>query len=259
MRSRLAFAVTIAVLVTGTAFHFAKTWLPAPVNTFGRDFDAGLRLNFVLLGIVFVATQVALGALVWRFREARPVAAHQPSQATELFWMAAASLLFIGLAVTTAVSWEKDKPLGAASSQTLQVEAVGQQFRWYFRYVGHDGKFGATDLKFADAAEGNPLGLVRTDPSATDDVVATTLVLPAAREIELRLRSYDVIHSFFIPELRFKQDAVPGMEIPVHFRIERTGDYEIACAELCGLGHHQMTAKVTVLSPEAFARWEAGH
>jgi cytochrome c oxidase subunit 2 len=107
-----------------------------------------------------------------------------------------------------------------------------------------------------DASEGNPLGLDKTDPAAKDDRVIAELVVPAGEEIEVDLRSMDVIHSFFVPELRFKQDAVPGMSIPAHFQFEHPGQYEIACAELCGLGHHQMNAKIRVLSREEFASWE---
>jgi cytochrome c oxidase subunit 2 len=173
----------------------------------------------------------------------------------EVLWGVAATILFVGLAVASTGHWERDKPIGK-SSGPFRIEVVGQQFRWYFRYPGKDSTFGRTDLRFADASEGNPIGLDRNDPAANDDLVVAELVVPAGEVVEVDLRSMDVIHSFFVPELRFKQDAVPGMLIPAHFRFEKPGEYEIACAELCGLGHHQMNAKIRVLPPEQFAAWE---
>lgn len=247
----------IAVLLSGTAFHFYSQSLPRVANAFAREFDSSWRLNLLLLGMGFVATHGALAWLVWRNRERRAVAERQPGWRSEVMWAAAALILFVGLAAASTHSWERDKPLGGDSAAKVRVEVVGQQFRWYFRYPGRDGKFGRTDLRLVDASEGNPLGLDRSDPDAKDDIVAATLTLPAGLPVEFDLRSQDVIHSFFIPELRFKQDAVPGMMIPIHTEFQRPGQYEVACAELCGLGHHQMNAKVKVVSPEEFAKWEA--
>jgi cytochrome c oxidase subunit 2 len=254
---RAAFATVIAVLLSGTAFHFYSQSLPRAANAFAREFDSSWQLNLLLLGMAFIATHAGLAWFVWSNRERRIVAERQPGWRSETLWAASALILFVGLAAASTHSWERYKPLGGDTTAKLRVEVVGQQFRWYFRYPGPDCKFGRADLKLVDASEGNPLGLDRTDPAAKDDVVAATLTVPAGVPIEFDLRSQDVIHSFFIPELRFKQDAVPGMVIPIHTEFQKSGEYEIACAELCGLGHHQMNAKVKVVSPEEFAEWEA--
>jgi cytochrome c oxidase subunit 2 len=134
-------------------------------------------------------------------------------------------------------------------------------------YAGPDGKFGRTDIKLIDL-QSNPLGLDRDDPLAKDDVTTLNqLYLPVNKPIVVRLRSKDVIHSFNLPEFRVKQDAVPGFTIPIWFTPNittaemrsRTGNpefqYEIACAQLCGLGHFRMRAFVTILSPEEFQKW----
>ncbi len=103
--------------------------------------------------------------------------------------------------------------------------------------------------------EGNPLGIDPGDPAGKDDIVSTAMVLPVGREADLSLRSQDVIHSVFIPAMRFKQDAVPGMDIHAHFTPTQTGTFELACSQLCGLGHYRMTALVRVVSDQEFNAW----
>ena len=101
------------------------------------------------------------------------------------------------------------------------------------------------------------MGLDSSDPASKDDLVTGTMYLPVGRETEVILRAHDVIHSFFIPAMRFKQDAVPGLAIHMHFTPISTGDYEIACAELCGLGHYKMHGMLKVVSQQEFAAWLA--
>ena len=250
---RIAFAGSMAVLVFGTAFYFAQHWFPAVANSYSATFDSAWKANLFLLGIAFVVVHAALAILV--FARGAMVRDRQPSLRSEVLWAGSAATLFVGLAAASTWHWEKEKPTGRSSAK-IRIEVVGQQFRWYFRYAGNDQTFGRTDLQLADASEGNPLGLDRNDPAAKDDQITTELVMPAGEEVEVDLRSMDVIHSFFVPELRFKQDAVPGMVIPAHFQVQRPGEYEIACAELCGLGHHQMNAKIRVLTREEFAAWK---
>ncbi|HUS19026.1 MAG TPA: hypothetical protein VMZ25_05215, partial [Terriglobales bacterium] len=156
-----------------------------------------------------------------------------------------------------AKSWTKYSFVGPASN-AIKVEVTGQQFRWYFRYPGPDGKFGETKPELQDASLGNPLGIDPNDSAGADDKVAAQLAVPVGREVEVTLRSQDVIHSFFVPQLRLKQDAVPGMEAKIHFQVAEVGAFEVVCAELCGQGHHQMNAKLKVLPETEFGRWLAG-
>ncbi len=100
------------------------------------------------------------------------------------------------------------------------------------------------------------IGLDTSDPSAKDDQVTSALVVPVNREVRLQLHAQDVIHSFFVPELRLKQDAVPGLNVQAHFQANKLGDYEIVCAELCGLGHYRMHAVLRVVSEDDFQRWQ---
>jgi cytochrome c oxidase subunit 2 len=141
-----------------------------------------------------------------------------------------------------------------AESEAVRVRVVGEQFAWNVHYPGPDGKFGRTDIKLVSAD--NPLGLDRTDPNAKDDVTTINqLNLPIDRPVLVQLSTKDVIHSFGLYEMRVKQDAVPGMQIPVWFIPNRAGEYEITCSQLCGLGHFRMRGFVTVQSQADFTKW----
>jgi cytochrome c oxidase subunit II len=149
----------------------------------------------------------------------------------------------------------------------MLVQVTGEQFAWNIHYAGPDGKFGRTDVKLLDL-QSNPLGLDREDPAAKDDVTTLNqLYLPVNKPVVVRLRSKDVIHAFGVPEFRVKQDAIPGLTIPIWFvpntttaeMRAKTGkpefQYEIACAQLCGLGHARMRGFVTVQTAEEFQTW----
>jgi cytochrome c oxidase subunit 2 len=174
------------------------------------------------------------------------------------------AILLIGFAIPLWAARVDDIP---PESEALVVQVTAEQFAWNVRYAGPDGKFGRTDIKLIDAQD-NPLGLDRSDPAAKDDVTTLNqLYLPVNRPIIVKLRSKDVIHSFGVPEFRVKQDAIPGLTIPIWFvptvttaeMRTRTGNaefqYEIACAQLCGLGHARMRGFVTVQTADEFQKW----
>src|SRR5579875_3557060 len=131
-----------------------------------------------------------------------------------------------------------------------QVEVTGRQFFWYIRYPGPDGRFGRTDPRFVSPS--NPLGIDPADPAGKDDVVVVNeLHVVDNRPVVVRVRSLDVIHSFFLPNFRVKQDAVPGRTIQIWFTPDRVGTYQIACAQLCGVGHYTMRGNITVEPTQA--------
>jgi len=255
-------AVIWLITFVSTYFFIAKTWwLPHGAAASAQWIDHQFALTYVLMGIVFVAAQVALGYLVWKYRDhpgAAKVEYSHGNTKLELLWTTLTAVLFIGLnlmgsSVWAAERWEPAKP------DSIPVEVTGMQFAWYFRYPGADGKYGATSPKLVDPSSGNDaaIGLDTSDPAAKDDVVAGTMYLPVNREVDLTLKAEDVIHSFFVPSFRFKQDAVPGLAIHMHFTPTEVGEYEIACAELCGLGHYKMHGMVHVVSQEDFDKWLA--
>ena len=250
------------ITFVSTYFFIAKTWwLPAGASAAAAGIDQHFATTYVLMGIVFVAAQLALGYLAWRYR-----AGGSPSKAEyshgnaklELIWTVLTAVLFVGLNLMSSSIWASER-FRPAEENAVRVEVTGMQFAWYFRYPGPDGKFGATKPELEDASAGGEaaLGLDPKDPASKDDVVTGTMVVPVNREVEVILRAHDVIHSFFIPSMRFKQDAVPGLAIHMHFTPIETGEFEIACAELCGLGHYKMHGMLKVVSQEEFDKWLA--
>ena len=143
-----------------------------------------------------------------------------------------------------------------SETEAVVVRVVAEQFAWNVQYPGPDGKFGRTDVNLV--AADNPLGLDRRDPAAKDDVTTINqLYLPVDRPVVVHLSSKDVIHSFGLYEMRVKQDAVPGLSIPVWFIPNRIGEYEITCSQLCGLGHFRMRGFVNIQSAADYQKWMA--
>ena len=154
--------------------------------------------------------------------------------------------------------------------ESVHLRVVAQQFAWNFHYPGPDGKFGKTRPDLVDEQE-NPVGLDRSSDNASDDFYTVNqLHVPVNKKIRIDLSSLDVIHSFSLPELRVKQDAIPGMVIPVHFTATMTSDeflkttigtkregksLEVTCAQLCGLGHYRMRGFFTVHDDEGYQAW----
>lgn len=255
----MTFALLLSLIAAAVGYAFAARpfWFPPAITRYGLAFDAQFSGTLWVAGAVFLLAQLALAWLALRNRNDGRRAAHSHGDLRlEALWTAATAVLFLGLALAGTRLWANmrmaDEPAGA-----LPVEVLSRQFAWSFRYPGPDGVFGRTDLKLVDDDAGNPFGIDPTDPAARDDVVSASLRVPAGRPVKLILRSRDVIHSFFVPELRLKQDLVPGMEIPLYFQADKPGVYEVPCSELCGLGHFQMRTTLRVMRPAEFERWKA--
>jgi cytochrome c oxidase subunit 2 len=255
-------AVIWLITLISTYFFIAKTWwLPHGAAAAAAGIDHHFTTTFILMGVVFVAAQLALGYFVWKYREGGSPAKVSYSHGNtkmEIVWTLLTTVLFVGLNLASYPLWSSER-LDQAGASAVRVEVTGMQFAWYFRYPGPDGKFGATNPELVDASAGGEaaLGLDPKDPASKDDVVTGTMVVPVNREIEVILRAQDVIHSLFIPQMRFKQDAVPGLAIHMHFTAIETGEYEILCAELCGLGHYKMHGMLKVVSQDEFDKWLA--
>src|SRR5262245_9060448 len=250
---RLAlFLITLACLWLFVAHPW---WFPAGASAQAATVDAGFKTALWVLGTLFVAGQLLLAVMIKRSTARGPVRFWRGSWGLELAWLAVIAGIFFWFHISGASSWSQVMS-HATQPGELHVEVTGVQFQWYFRYAGPDGVFGRLDAqKFARAEEGNPLGIDPGDPAGRDDIVSTALVAPANQMVQLEMRAQDVIHSLFIPAMRFKQDAVPGMDIHTQFTPSKTGVYELSCAELCGIGHYRMRAVVRVVNEEEFQRW----
>jgi cytochrome c oxidase subunit 2 len=262
----LAGAIWLFAIITAGLFIWPKWRLPESVSAHSAAIDHQFKITLIVIGAGFMLTHAALGYAVWRYRaKGGERASHSSGNArVEVILAAITAAVFIALAVTGQRVWaglRLNQAQPAALMDAVKVEAVAQQFVWNFRYPGDDGKFGRVDPRLYNDADNSigarpgPLGIDPNDPSGKDDIVTTTLVAPANRPISLTLRSKDVIHDFYVPALRFKQDVVPGMRININFTATREGRYEIACAELCGQFHHQMRAYLDVKSPRDYEEW----
>ena len=225
--------------------------LPIDAARHGSAIDSHLLLNlWIALALFALSNALLLIGVLSHRRAHRPV--HKLT--LEYIPLAAFTALFLFLGVRAHSLWAAQRYTGAAPD-ALQVEVTGMQFAWYFRYPGADATFGRTQSQLVAAAEGNPVGLDPTDPHAADDLVRSQLVLPAGREVDLTLRAIDVIHGFAVPELRLKQNAVPGQTEHIHFTPQTPGDYAILCTQVCGLGHYRMQALLRVLPAADFDIW----
>jgi cytochrome c oxidase subunit 2 len=217
-------------------------WLPENINTHGGVIDSLFLFILVLTGVIFVATSMALFLFMWQYDAAKniqPVTFTHGSHTLEVVWsiLPAATLVFIAIYQMDAWADAKMRRPTLPNGQLKPplAEITGRQFEWRIRYAGEDGVVGTPD----------------------DIQLVNDLHLPVNEEIVLQIKSADVLHSFFLPNLRVKQDVVPGMRQFVWFQPNKTGVYDIVCAELCGWGHYKMRGRITVEPREKFNTWLA--
>jgi cytochrome c oxidase subunit 2 len=256
MAAFLAAVIWLITVASIYLFSGIPGWFPEQISEHGGAIDAQFIRTLVVVAISFISAQVVLGYFIWRFRDrgtGRATYTHG-SVKMEVGLMLLTAVVFVTLAAMGQKVWAQ-LHLKEAPPDAVQIEVTAQQFAWNIRYPGADGKFGRTAVKFVDD-QTNPVGVDPQDPAGKDDVVSVNrMAVPVNRPIQVTLRSKDVTHSFFVPVLRLKQDAVPGMQIPIHFKAMKTGEYEIACAELCGLTHFKMKGYLMVMSDQEFATW----
>ena len=249
----LLWVLTVAICY----FFFAKIWwFPPPINQHGLDYDSQFGRTLLICGIIFFFAQMALAWVMVRYRKrGAPARYSHGSGKAEALWTGGTAIVFLALVAMGSRIWA-NVHYDEAPPDAIVIEAMAKQFAFNFRYPGTDGKFGRTELKRVNDAAGDPFGIDPTDPTGKDDIFSASLKIPAGRPIKLILRSRDVIHNFFVPELRLKQDMVPGMDIPLHFHADKPGIYEVPCSELCGLGHFQMHTTMQVMSLDEYERWK---
>lgn len=213
------------------------TWLPQNISTYGGDLDHLFHLMYYILAVWFIAVEGLLLFFLIRFhksRQAKPVYVRgdTSSQAAwVLIPVLVVLMLDLGIDKVGGAVWDRIKLQLPPADYVVHI--TGKQFNWEFTYPGPDGKFGTAD----------------------DQTIENELHVPAGKVVRFELSSNDVIHSFFIPTVRLKQDAMPGRKIKGWFEATKPGTYEIACAELCGFGHYSMHGVLTVHTPEDYQHW----
>jgi cytochrome c oxidase subunit 2 len=251
-----ALRIALLLILAGCLYLFLAPpyWFPAGASTASASIDDQFKIAFYVLGGMFIAGHLVLGFVL-----AKKVRADgklfRGGWKLEAAWTVAITAIFFWLHISGNHLSMHAKTVMRVSS-LHEIEVTGAQFEWYFRYPGADGTLGRTNAqKFARPDEGNPLGIDPADPAGRDDIVSSSLVVPIGQPVVLRLKAQDVVHSLFIPAMRLKQDAVPGMDIRTSFTPNQVGTYEIVCSQLCGIGHYRMRTALRVVSEEEFEKW----
>ena len=212
-------------------------WLPETVSTYGPEIDRLFYLIYYVTGAVFLAVQITLLVFLFRYRHApgRRATYTHGNTTLEIIWTVIPAIILVIQAFMSRSFWAEIK--GRFAPTVMLILVTAKQFNWEVAYPGPDGKLGTED-----------------DVTMDNDVH-----VPVGKTIRVELKSRDVIHSFFVPQLRYKQDAVPGRDIPIWFKVTKPGKYEIPCAELCGFGHSGMRGWLYVHTPEEYAAWAQEH
>ena len=229
-------------------------FLPPAASGHAGEIDFVLTLVHILMLALFAGWATYFIWVLIRFRQRRQPRADAAGAAGRFaFWIE------VGVVVAEAVLlvvfalplWFKRTAAQPSDAGAIVVRVVAEQFAWNVHYPGPDGRFGATSIALVTPT--NPIGLDRNSSGAQDDIVVLgQLHLPVGRQVIVQLSSKDVIHSFGVPAMRVKQDAIPGLFTPVWFVPTRTGEFDIACSQLCGLAHYRMRGIITVESDDAF-------
>ncbi len=225
------------VLLWGSPNAFAepgvRVWLPEVVSTYGVHIDQLFSLILWITGIIFVLVEGTLLWLMVTYRHRQGQAAHYTHGNTmmEVIWTVVPACIVSYLALASQRVWSEIQ--GPPPPHQVELEVKAEQFAWNIRYAGPDGKLDTAD----------------------DIETLNQLHLPVNQVVLVRLKSKDVIHSFFLPQFRIKRDAVPGITGRIWLKATKTGQFEIVCAELCGLGHYRMKGYLTIETPEQFRAW----
>lgn len=251
----LALAVVIILLVIGSlVFHFASPWYFTEIASDWGEIDVTVDITFWVTGIVFVLVNLFTAWCIIKYRHKPGHKAHYEPESHKLeIWLTV--ITSVGVAAMLApglLAWGK---FVNVPDDALQVEALGKQWSWSYRFPGVDGQFGNSDVR--QMTPDNPLGVDINDPAGQDDVIVTQpiLHLPLDQPAHVLLRSTDVLHNFTVPQFRVKMDLVPGMVTYQWFKPIRAGSYEVLCEELCGVGHFAMRSKVIVETQDEFDSW----
>ena len=246
--------IFILIIIGSVWFHIWSPWWWTPVASNWGNIDTTIELTFWITGTVFVAVCSFMAYCVWRYRY-RPdrKAEYKPEDKKLEFRLTALTALgVIALLAPGLVVWNK---YVTVPENAIKIEVVAYQWGWNYRLPGADGILGTTDISLIN--DENPYGLNLEDPNSKDDILVmdADLHLEINQPVKVELRSYDVLHNFYVPQFRAKMDTLPGLITYYWFTPTKTGDFEILCAEYCGTGHYAMRGKVLVDESKDYLNW----
>lgn len=250
-------AITIALLlivIASVVFHLVSPWWTTALASNWKGMDDALAITIAITGFFFVAINLFVVYALWRFRHrAGHRAAYQPENRRLERWLTGVTT--VGIVALLAPGLVVYADYVRPPKDAMQVEVLGQQWQWRFRFPGVGGKLGGSDTRFVSA--GNPFGIDPADAAGQDDILVNSneLHLPLGRPIQVLLRSHDVLHDFFVPQFRARMNIVPGQVSQFWFTPTQPGRYEAMCAQLCGIGHPTMRGFTVVESEPDFQAW----
>lgn len=248
--------VLIALIIASVLFHFLSPWYLTPLASNWSTIDFTLDVTFWVTGFVFVTVNLFMAYCVIRYRHSpERRSEYQPENKKLELWLTGITTL--GVAAMLAPGLFVWAEFVTVPDEAHEVEVIGQQWHWSFRFPGEDGKFGAVESRYV--SDDNPFGMEPDDPLGWDDVLVAspTVHLPVNQPVKLLLRAKDVLHDFAVAQFRVKMDMVPGLVSYLWFEPTEIGEFEILCEELCGIGHHTMRGLVVIDAQRDFDVWLA--
>jgi len=244
------------IIVASIAFHIWSPWWWTPVASNWGNIDSTIILTFWVTGVVFVAVCLFMAYCVWqyRYRPERKAEYKPEDKKLEFRLTLLTSLGVVALLAPGLVVWNK---YISVPDDAFKIEVVAYQWGWNYRLPGDDGVLGKTSIDLV--SDENPYGLDSNDPNSKDDILVmdADLHLKINQPVKVELRSFDVLHNFYVPQFRAKMDTLPGIITYYWFTPEKKGEYEILCAEYCGTGHYAMRGKVLVDEEKDYSNWLA--
>lgn len=248
--------VLVLVVIASVLFTFMSPYWFTPLASNWGSMDLTLIITFWITGFVFVAVSLFMAYAIFRFRHKEgSKAAYEPESKKLELWLTIVT--GIGIAVMLAPGLIVWANFVNVPDDAVELEAVGQQWTWFFRLPGEDGVMGTSETKLITYE--NPFGLSPDDPAGQDDVLVESdeIHILLDQPVKVLLRSVDVLHNFYVPNFRAKMDLVPGIVSYYWFTPTRTGTYEVVCAEYCGIGHSMMRGTVIVDNEADYQAWLA--
>jgi cytochrome c oxidase subunit 2 len=247
--------IALVLVTVGTVlFHFFSPWWWTEIASNWGIIDTTIQITFVVTGIVFVSVLLFTAYCIYRFRYRKDRRSEYKPEDPKLEWWLT-GLTSVGVVIMLAPGLFAWNQFVTVPEDAAVFEVVAEQWNWKYRYPGKDGVLGTSDARNID--DDNPFGLNPDDPNGQDDVLIddSELHLPIDQPVKVLLRSIDVLHDFYIPEVRAKMDMVPGMVTYFWFTPTRTGTFDVLCFELCGVGHYQMRGTLVIESASDFEAW----
>ena len=247
--------IILLILIVGSVlFHIFTPWYSTPIASNWSNIDSTIELTFWMTGAVYVLILTFMTYCVIKYgsKKNRRAEYEPESKKAEVILTVLTTIGVAGLLAPGLIVWDE---YVSPPEDAMPIEAMGQQWYWNFRLPGEDGILGTTDARNINAD--NPFGMNENDPNGRDDILieGDALHLLHDKPVKFLLRSIDVLHNFYVPQFRAKMDLVPGMVTFYWIRPTVIGDYEILCAELCGVGHHAMRGEVLVDEASDYQEW----